>query len=584
MTSRIFIAILACALVLSCSESDNITPINQNLFSDTPTLEASVIVEVINENGDPVSDAAVSLGTEMALTDDNGEVFFVDHPLGSSAFVVVDHDQYFHGSRRFYPTESGLLKVKVMLLEKTSACVISATAGGEVKIDEEVTLNFEPNSVVTANGNPYRGVISVFAKALPADHEHIQDIMPGDLVGEDADGRLMGLETYGMVAVELRGLTGEELQVADGSTVEMSMSVPEELRTTAPAKIPLWYFDEVIGMWLEEGEAVLTDAGYIGDVSHFSFWNCDFPFEPVRWEASFAHESGPISYPLRVCIEVKGSNRPFCKLTNPDGTIQGIVAAGVELEMTAQSPCGDIVFEDIIGPYSQNTVIGPISLPEISQGKTRFVGQITDCDGEFVSNGVIKVVSGHESYQVTASDDGTFGLDLYDQCIASGVVSLTAIDLDRIKEAISVDPSKDYLDIADPVINLGQILVCDNDVEEYIILDYGGVRTFAWFDGFRVIGGNVVHTIQAGLLDTIFSSGFSMTLPNDFDSPILTGGATLSWGDSTGRYESGGSVSVNVISSGEKPLGVLQGNFANDFWDRRDSTYVPVTCSYRVIR
>jgi hypothetical protein len=35
----------------------------------------------------------------------------------------------------------------------------------------------------------------------------------------------------------------------------------------------LWSFDEAKGLWKEEGQAIKTGSNYVGDVSHFSFWN-----------------------------------------------------------------------------------------------------------------------------------------------------------------------------------------------------------------------------------------------------------------------------------------------------------------------
>jgi hypothetical protein len=57
------------------------------------------------------------------------------------------------------------------------------------------------------------------------------------------------------------------------------MHIPDKQLSTAPATIPLWYFDEDKGVWQEEGSATKQGNKYIGTVSHFTDWNCDEPEE-----------------------------------------------------------------------------------------------------------------------------------------------------------------------------------------------------------------------------------------------------------------------------------------------------------------
>jgi photosystem II stability/assembly factor-like uncharacterized protein len=55
--------------------------------------------------------------------------------------------------------------------------------------------------------------------------------------------------------------------------------VPSSILANAPATIPLWYFDEEQGTWIEEGSATLQNGSYVGNVGHFSSWNADAPIQ-----------------------------------------------------------------------------------------------------------------------------------------------------------------------------------------------------------------------------------------------------------------------------------------------------------------
>lgn len=88
-----------------------------------------------------------------------------------------------------------------------------------------------------------------------------------------------------MVGAELFDDTKQALQIASGYTAQITFPIPGPLAATAPANIPLWYFDETNGMWKEQGNAQVQGGNYVGNVSHFSFWNCDYPATLVQLEA-----------------------------------------------------------------------------------------------------------------------------------------------------------------------------------------------------------------------------------------------------------------------------------------------------------
>jgi ABC-type sulfate transport system permease subunit len=101
--------------------------------------------------------------------------------------------------------------------------------------------------------------------------------MPGNLTGITINNEQKILQTYGMIAVEMEGSSGEALNIAGSKQATISFPIPSAMLANAPATIPLWHFDETIGVWKEEGTATKQGNAYVGVVTHFSFWNCDVP-------------------------------------------------------------------------------------------------------------------------------------------------------------------------------------------------------------------------------------------------------------------------------------------------------------------
>ncbi len=118
--------------------------------------------------------------------------------------------------------------------------------------------------------------MNVYAVALDPSSPEMYDQMPGELLGGMNDS-LRLLRSFGMAAVELRDANMNELQLAEGSLATLTFDIPSALQADAPETIDWWSFDEALGYWKHEGEATKQDTQYVGQASHFSWWNCDVP-------------------------------------------------------------------------------------------------------------------------------------------------------------------------------------------------------------------------------------------------------------------------------------------------------------------
>jgi hypothetical protein len=181
--------------------------------------------------------------------------------------------------------------VKIMLLSAEYIGYFLAEDGGKVVLNEQVTLTFPPGGIVDNYGQPYTGAVEVIAAPIAGDDEDILEKMPGELTGFDETGTKVALGTFGMINLELR--YGKKLlNVKGGMSVEMKVKIPNDQLTKAPPTIPMWYFDEMVGYWKEEGKAILTGDAYIAPLPHFSTWNLDVPMDLVKWEGTFQYENG----------------------------------------------------------------------------------------------------------------------------------------------------------------------------------------------------------------------------------------------------------------------------------------------------
>jgi len=66
-------------------------------------------------------------------------------------------------------------------------------------------------------------------------------------------------------------------KIASDKKATITMPLSGLLSAAPPTSIPLWYFNESNGLWKQDGTATKTGNTYVGEVSHFSWWNCDLP-------------------------------------------------------------------------------------------------------------------------------------------------------------------------------------------------------------------------------------------------------------------------------------------------------------------
>lgn len=109
------------------------------------------------------------------------------------------------------------------------------------------------------------------------------NIMPGDM-RTMANSQLVPIESFGAMNIVLEDESGANVNL--GANQQAIVRIPVASSSISPpATIPLYYFDEQQGLWVEEGEATLTTLGgetyYVGQVTHFTTWNADRVYETV---------------------------------------------------------------------------------------------------------------------------------------------------------------------------------------------------------------------------------------------------------------------------------------------------------------
>jgi hypothetical protein len=225
----------------------------------------------------------VKAGSATLTTDNKGYALFKDVTVSASRITVSAEKASFFGAVKGQNCINGQKSYYFTLVLNplpTPLPTFQSAAGGSVPLSNGAIITFLPGSIANQQGTPYSGNVIVHAYYYKTDHPDFESMIPGgDLLGLDASGKEVALASFGMLDVKLFDASGNPLNLLPGTTAEIAIQVPASQLANAPATIPLWYLDETTSLWKEEGQATLQGGFYIGNVSHFTSWNYDYPGE-----------------------------------------------------------------------------------------------------------------------------------------------------------------------------------------------------------------------------------------------------------------------------------------------------------------
>lgn len=240
-------------------------------------------------DGSPIGGVTIASGTSTVSTNSFGffemsKVNMVDKQLGNRSVVRFSKDGYFDVVRSMNQrSDASGESWEVVMCKKESndftavnsynSSTAQTLQAGGMKIEMP-----ENGYQVDGSGAYYVGKVKTDMLYLNPNNDVFAEMMPGgDLAAVRSDGSSAALVSYGMADINMQSETGEKLQLKKGCKAKLTFPVPGGMTDNLPSSIPLWSFNEQTGLWEEEGSAMLQGNVYVGEVSHFSWVNLDYP-------------------------------------------------------------------------------------------------------------------------------------------------------------------------------------------------------------------------------------------------------------------------------------------------------------------
>ncbi len=221
----------------------------------------------------------VSIGNKTTVTDSNGNFSINGIAVGANVMVNFEKVDYVH-TQKVVTVQNGRTTYTSCTLFPASYTTFSASMAQSI-YDSGALIDLPANAFETPSGVAFTGTVLAELKYFDPSNADCLNAFPGNFSGVQTDGTEVMFESFGFISASFydASYTTTELQLSSGKTAQITYQIPPSLLSNAPATIPMWYYNETTGKWMEEGSANLVGNHYVGSVSHFSYWNFDHPIQ-----------------------------------------------------------------------------------------------------------------------------------------------------------------------------------------------------------------------------------------------------------------------------------------------------------------
>jgi hypothetical protein len=485
-------------VVNSCKKENNESALpNPNPAPNTTTETATICGTILDEAGTGISNASVTISGQSTSTDQDGIFLLRSVNLSGRCIATVTKAGFFNSTYAFIAAANSVSYIRVVLLSDAPTHSINSSSGGTVSLTDGSSIQFTPNSFADAStGTPYTGMVSLTVKHLSPDAQNFGFSIPGgDLLGTNGAGSDVALYSYGMVGAVMKGSSGEALQLKIGNTATITMPVAASQNSAAPSSIPLWYFDEAASLWREQGTATRVGNNYVGTVSHFTWWNCDFQGPRATIMGKVLDCDGvPIP---NVVVTVNGY---LTLVTNNAGVYSSWIPAGMPYTIQVLASNNYSLFTD-----SQVE-----NIPSLSAGQTYIVpdlillcpaglsGNLQRCSSGNSDGMVVLRWTGGMSYAYTSN--GAFDLI----CAANSTINLAAYTI--YNSSIYSTSGQYSAPAMGGTTNIGNLIMCN---QSSAIPNSFTINGGPFSNQTFVVDTNTVWTQDGGLYYTVQLAGTS---------------------------------------------------------------------------
>ena len=408
---------------------------------------------VRDASGTPIEGVSIVSGSSAATTNTDGFFEFdqiqVVSVQNDRSVVRFSKSGYFDVVRSMDADAADGASWEVVMCKKenndfTSIKTYSSSSdqtlqAGEMKIDMP-----QDGYKVDGTGLSYTGKVKSEMVYLDPNNERFSEMMPGgDLAAVRSDNSSAQLVSYGMTDLNMYAENGDKLQLKDGSKAKLTFPIPAGMGENPPASIPLWSFNEKTGLWEEEGSAALQGNVYVGEVSHFSWVNLDYPEKQGTVYGYVKDDTGKVLPGVRLSIgQLLGS-----KTTKSDGSYEQEVPANTDFSITVKNQYYGGINQDVsvkvsaLSPGERRQI--DITLPHL----VCVYGKVMNKQGDGICSSVWVKTDKKQTELCQTDRDGNFYVYVPKDMKGKATVYARTFSDEEVSKGITIEDEDVYVEM-----------------------------------------------------------------------------------------------------------------------------------------
>ncbi|MDK2744982.1 MAG: carboxypeptidase regulatory-like domain-containing protein [Nitrospira sp. BO4] len=327
--------------------------------SSNPGANGTITGRVISSDGTGgIANATIEVGSVRSSSGSDGS-YTLSVPATGRAVVRVEAAGFAENFRIARVTAGESTPLTVQLVRVGITQNVAIATGGTITVPNSTAQIVLPaNGLVPQTGGSLAANVAV--SVTPINVAITTNDMPGDFTAS-VGSAIRQIESFGAMAIDVRDSNDVRYNLSPGSI--STIRIPVSTRSAnIPATIPLFYFDDSTGRWIQEGQATLAGTGpnryYEASVTRLIYWNADLVTETIFITGCVRNDSGqPTGNALVESdgIDYSGSSRVY---TATDGSFQIPISKNGKATLTAL--VGTQLTNTVTaGPAGTNIVLDP---------------------------------------------------------------------------------------------------------------------------------------------------------------------------------------------------------------------------------
>lgn len=443
MPKSIFYPLCFIALLFGCGKNEIVS-----LNSEENFYECEIMGFVAFDTYYGIEGAIVTFNGETVLTDQRGVFRFNAVKVSSKHNLIRIVKEGYHKDVRVFMTDRpAIIKINSGLIKRSCGDGFNAYDGKD-RQGHNYSYTFLPNSIVLESGISYTSFVDLCSEYIePRDNKN----MVGNFVGYDLNNNPFKLRPLGVINLEMMGVGGQNIRMANGKTISLSVDIPDDMLSESPKSIPLWYFDFEAGYWKDGGIAIREGNKYEANVSKVGYWGFHLASEAVMISGNTVlSDREPVYHPSDFNYLPGYSPNYNYETTNYDGSFK--VWAPKDENLGIIFSYGSTTHKADVSKCGQECKLGNINL-SILFNKT-ITGAVVDCNNNPVKSGYIKRRSNFSDEVYVPVVNGRFNDNVYWNIIGT-VASYYPIDIDNNQES-----KPTHAPVSGPA-DIGTIIACN---------------------------------------------------------------------------------------------------------------------------